>query len=59
MPRCRIRRGPRAFASNFPVDGMHGSLDQLWATYTTVAAGLSALIVDNLFAATAERVYRC
>ncbi|GAB5000523.1 amidohydrolase family protein [Mycobacterium avium] len=45
------------FASNFPVDGMHGTLDQLWTTYSTVTAGLSADARDKLFAATAERIY--
>ncbi|MGZ5364010.1 MAG: amidohydrolase family protein [Mycobacterium sp.] len=47
------------FASNFPVDGMHGSLDQLWSAYSTVTAGMSAEARDKLFAANAERVYRC
>lgn len=47
------------FASNFPVDGMHGTLDQLWTTYSTITAGLSADDRDKLFASTAERVYRC
>lgn len=47
------------FASNFPVDGMHGTLDQLWTTYAAVTAGLTANDRDHLFASTAERVYRC
>ena len=46
------------FASNFPVDGMHGSLDQLFTAYAEVTAGLDARDRDALFAATAERVYR-
>ena len=45
------------FASNFPVDGMHGSLDQLWTTYSTVTASLSPDARDKLFAATAEHIY--
>lgn len=45
------------FASNFPVDGMHGTLDQLWSAYAEVAAGLDAEARDRLFAGTAERVY--
>jgi predicted TIM-barrel fold metal-dependent hydrolase len=47
------------FARNFPVDGLHGSLDELWAAYATVAAGLGAGAVDQLFAANAEALYRC
>ena len=53
--------GPRRclFASNFPVDGLHGRLDQLWGAYAEVTAGLAGDDRDALFAATAERVYRC
>jgi L-fuconolactonase len=47
------------FASNFPVDGMHGTLDELFTTYTTLAAGLDAPSREKLFASNAERVYRC
>ena len=47
------------FASNFPVDGMHGTLDELLGAYDTVTAGLDAGARDKLFAANAERVYRC
>jgi L-fuconolactonase len=47
------------FASNFPVDGMRGSLDQLWTTYSTITARLSPDARDKLFAANAERIYRC
>lgn len=47
------------FASNFPVDGMHGTLDQLWTTYSTITASLSADDRYKLFAGTAERVYHC
>ena len=46
------------FASNFPVDGMHGTLDQLWTAYSEVTAGLSDADRDQLFATTAEHVYR-
>ena len=55
------RFGPERcmFASNFPVDGLHGTLDQLWAAYDEVTAGLGAAAREQLFAATAERVYRC
>jgi predicted TIM-barrel fold metal-dependent hydrolase len=47
------------FASNFPVDGLHGTLDELWTAYAAVTSGLVAEDVDALFAANAERVYRC
>lgn len=47
------------FASNFPVDGMHGSLDELWSAYAAITEGLSDDQVDALFAANAERLYRC
>lgn len=47
------------FASNFPVDGMHGTFDELYTTFDTVTQGLDAASRDKLFAANAERVYRC
>lgn len=47
------------FASNFPVDGLHGTLDQLWSVYTEVTAGLDEHDLDLVFAANAARVYRC
>jgi len=47
------------FASNFPVDGMHGTFDQLFTAYATLTSGLDAESRDKLFAGTAERVYRC
>jgi predicted TIM-barrel fold metal-dependent hydrolase len=46
------------FASNFPVDGLHGTFDELYATYATVTSGLDDGSRDKLFAANAERVYR-
>lgn len=46
------------FASNFPVDGLHGTLDELWTAYATVAAGCSGAEREQLFAANAERIYR-
>lgn len=45
------------FASNFPVDGMHGTLDELWSTYAELTSALDDVSRDHLFAATAERVY--
>lgn len=47
------------FASNFPVDGMHGTFDELYATFDAVTAGLDEESRDALFATNAERVYRC
>jgi predicted TIM-barrel fold metal-dependent hydrolase len=46
------------FASNFPVDGLHGTFDELYTTYAEITTGLDADSRDKLFAATAERVYR-
>jgi L-fuconolactonase len=45
------------FASNFPVDGLHGTFDELYAAYDQVTAGLDDGARDSLFAGTAERVY--
>jgi predicted TIM-barrel fold metal-dependent hydrolase len=47
------------FASNFPVDGLYGSFDDLYGTYDAVTAGLSPEARDRLFARNAEAVYRC
>lgn len=47
------------FASNFPVDSMAGTFDELYATFDAVTAGLGDEARDKLFAANAERVYRC
>jgi L-fuconolactonase len=47
------------FASNFPVDGLHGTLDQLWSIYSDLTIEFSDHERDLLFAGNAERVYRC
>jgi predicted TIM-barrel fold metal-dependent hydrolase len=47
------------FASNFPVDGMHGTFDELYAVYDAVTSDLDAPTRAQLFAGTAERFYRC
>jgi L-fuconolactonase len=47
------------FASNFPVDGMHGSFDELYSLYDSLTADLGADDRRDLFAGTAERIYRC
>jgi L-fuconolactonase len=46
------------FASNFPVDSMAGSFDELYTTFDAVTSGLDDDARDALFAGTAERVYR-
>ena len=46
------------FASNFPVDGLHGTLEQLWSSYAGAVAGLDPRDRDLLFAGTAEHLYR-
>jgi predicted TIM-barrel fold metal-dependent hydrolase len=47
------------FASNFPVDAMHGTFDELYSGFSEVTADLDAESRDKLFAANAERLYRC
>jgi predicted TIM-barrel fold metal-dependent hydrolase len=47
------------FASNFPVDGMHGTFDDLYGVYDEVTSDFDAADRAKLFAETAERVYRC
>ncbi|HXX89212.1 MAG TPA: amidohydrolase family protein [Acidimicrobiales bacterium] len=47
------------FASNFPVDSVHGTFDELYSTFSEVTAGFDGESRDKLFAANAERVYRC
>ena len=42
------------FASNFPVDGMHGTFDELYTSYSAVTAGLDDDARDKLFAANAS-----
>jgi L-fuconolactonase len=46
-------------ASNFPVDGLHGRLDQLFDAMIEVLGELSQADVDAVFASNAERLYRC
>ena len=47
------------FASNFPVDSMYGTFDELYTVFDEVTAGLDGAAPRKLFAANAERVYRC
>lgn len=45
--------------SNFPVDGLHGTLQELFTTMIRVLSGLSQPAIDAVFAENAERLYRC
>jgi predicted TIM-barrel fold metal-dependent hydrolase len=47
------------FASNFPVDGLHGSFDELYTAYDRATADLDASARAKLFADNAEQLYRC
>jgi predicted TIM-barrel fold metal-dependent hydrolase len=47
------------FASNFPVDAMYGTFDELYAAFSTVTAGLDRESRQKIFAGNAEHVYRC
>ncbi len=47
------------FASNFPVDSMYGTFDELYGSFSAVTAGLDRESREKLFAGNAESVYRC
>jgi L-fuconolactonase len=47
------------FASNFPVDGIRGTLEELFSSYFKVVAGLGDQAIEDLFAGNAERIYSC
>lgn len=46
------------FASNFPVDSVHCTFDDLYESFSAITAGLDDESRDKLFAGNAERVYR-
>jgi L-fuconolactonase len=46
------------FASNFPVDAVYGTFDELYTTFSELTAGLDEASRDKLFAGNAERIYR-
>ena len=46
------------FASNFPVDSMYGTFDELYTVFNAVTAGFDDESRQKLFAGNAERVYR-
>ena len=45
------------FASNFPVDGLYGSFNDLYTVYRSISAGLGAAAERQLFVTNAERIY--
>jgi L-fuconolactonase len=47
------------FGSNFPPDSGHSTFDDLYNTYAKLTADLDGGDREKLFAANAERVYRC
>jgi predicted TIM-barrel fold metal-dependent hydrolase len=47
------------FASNFPVDSMYGTFDELYSAFSAVTAGLDSEAREKVFAGNAERVFRC
>jgi predicted TIM-barrel fold metal-dependent hydrolase len=47
------------FGSNFPVDGLFGTFDELYRVYDELTVGLDAAARERLFADNAERVYGC
>jgi predicted TIM-barrel fold metal-dependent hydrolase len=46
------------FASNFPIDGLHGSYAALWSAYAHIVSGASADERAQLFVENAIRYYR-
>ena len=46
------------FASNFPVDAVYGTFDELYTTFSDLTAGLDEASRAKLFAENAERIYR-
>jgi L-fuconolactonase len=46
------------FASNFPVDAVYGTFDELYTTFSDLTADLDEASRSKLFAENAERIYR-
>jgi len=46
------------FASNFPVDRLHGSYRAIWEAFARITAGTSAAEQAALFRENARRIYR-
>ena len=47
------------FASNFPVDSMYGTFDDLYEVFSAITAGLPSEDRLKMFAENAECIYRC
>ena len=50
--------GRAMFASDFPVEKVHGGFDAFYAAFHAITADFGNTERDNLFAANAERIYR-
>lgn len=50
--------GRAMFASDFPVERVHGTFDAFYSAFDAITAGFSADERDRLFAANAEAIYR-
>jgi len=46
------------FASDFPVESVHGTFDAFYSAFDAILAGFSADERDRLFARNAEAIYR-
>jgi len=46
------------FASDFPVESVHGTFDAFYSAFDAIVAGFSADERDRLFARNAEAIYR-
>lgn len=44
--------------SNFPVDGLHKTYQEVWSAFETVLAGYGPADKESIFSGTARRVYR-
>jgi predicted TIM-barrel fold metal-dependent hydrolase len=47
------------FASNFPVDSLCGSFDDIYSGFKSIVADLPTADQERLFYSNAQRVYRC
>jgi predicted TIM-barrel fold metal-dependent hydrolase len=47
------------FASNFPVDSLCGSFDDIYSGFKAIVADLPVADQERLFYSNAQRVYRC
>ena len=50
--------GRSMFASDFPVESVHGTFDAFFSAFDAITAGFSADERDRLFSANAETIYR-